>query len=331
MNRRVALSSMAASAAAICFPAQAQPGRKIHRIGFVTYTQSNADLAARPRTDPGELLVEAGLRELGWVEGRNIELLWKSTEGRTELEPGIIDEFVRIPVDVLVVFNNRAAAVAVTKTTTIPVVMVGGFVIEQGLVASLARPGGNLTGLSWEHTSYQGKLLHLLKSAAPRVSKIAFLGRVAHGDFLPETLAAAADLRLTIFHVRYEGVEFDRAITEAVRQGANALVFLGTPQLLYRQHQQRAHELSARHGLPDMHETLAAVESGALMAYDASADEAYRRVPYFIHRILKGAKPADLPMEQCGKIELHLNLGTARTLGLTFPPTLLTQADRVFE
>ncbi len=291
----------------------------------------NAELIQRRSTHPAPRIIEESLRDLGWVEGKNVQLLWKSAEGRPERRPGIIDEFVRMPVDVLVVFNNESSRIALQRTRTIPIVATGGFLVEQGLVASLARPGGNLTGLSWEFRGSQGKLLQLLKSAAPRTTRVAFIARVGHGDFHPETLKAATDLGLSIFNVRFEGVEFERAVEEAVRQGANGLVFRGTPQMQYREVQRKVHEVCFRHRLPAMHEHLPAVESGGLMGYSVDDELPYRRIPYFIDRILKGAKPAELPIEQVDKLELRLNLGTAKELGLTFPASLITQADRVVQ
>ncbi len=332
MNRRALLAALAAGSLLRTRLALAQRPQKVYRIGFLGNTEPNADLVTLRKSHPAPRSIDEGLRELGWVEGKNVQQVWKSNENRSELSPGIIDEFVRMPVDVLVVFNPASAQIALQKTRTIPIVAVAGLFVEQGLVASLGRPGGNLTGISLDAGDFfHGKLLQLLKSAAPRITRVAFLARVGHGDFHAETHKAATALGLTIFHVRYKDAEFEHAVAEAVRQGANGLVFLGTAHLQYAHFQRKAHEVCARHRLPAMHTVLSTVETGGLRAYSLNEREYYRRVPYFIDRILKGANPAELPIEQVDRIELHLNLGTAKELGLNFPASLVTQADRVFQ
>lgn len=332
-HRRALLALLAAAWVLGTRFALAQPLQRVYRIGFVANTIPNADLIAHRNSHPAPRIIEEGLRDLGWVDGKNVQLLWKSAEGRPERSPAIIKEFVRMPVDVLVVFNNRGAELALKETRHIPIVIIaGGSLVDRGLVSSLARPGGNLTGLSWEGTADGGKLLQLLKSAAPRVTRVAFLSFAGHGDLDRETREAAKELGLTIFNVRYEGTEFEGAVAQAVRQGANGLVFSGTAPLQWRHNQEKAHEASARYRLPAIHILLSAVESGGLMAYSSLVDkDVFRRTCYFVDRILRGAKPSELPIEQHGKFELHINVKTAKALGLTFPASLITQADRVFQ
>jgi putative ABC transport system substrate-binding protein len=333
LNRRSLLASLAAGPLLWTRLVLAQPQQSAYRIGFVASTIPNADLVARRNTHPAPRIIEESLRELGWVDGKNVQLLWKSSDNHPERTPAIIEEFVRMPVDVLVVFNNRGAELALKETRHIPIVIIAGSnLVAGGLVASLARPGGNLTGLSYEGTANAGKLLQLLKDAAPRVTRVALLGAPSADDPDRETQDAARELGLVIFLVRYEGEEVESAVVQAVHQGANGLVFLGKAALQWRHVQEKAHEASARHRLPAIHAMLTAVESGGLMAYSALIDKVViGRASYFIDRILRGAKPSELPIEQHSKFELHLNLGTARKLGLVFPASLITRADRVFQ
>ena len=320
------------------FALEGQRAPRVFRIGFLANTVPMTDLVGRVPSHPGAIAVEDGLRKLGWIDGKNIEIVWKSAEGKLERLPDLAEELVRIPVDVIVAFGPGVAAAA-QKTRSIPIVMAtSSSPVEQGLVKSLARPGGNVTGLTLDAgMELNGKRLALLKAAVPKASRVAFV--VQHSGplpedagFSPQTQGAAQALGLTLFLVTFAAPEdLERTFADAVRHGANALVFPDTPILYWRPTQDVIKQLAVRHRLPAMHSILVAPEMGALMAYAPNIMVNYQRAPYYIDRILRGAKPADLPIEQPSKFELVVNLKAAKAIGLTIPASVLTQADRVIE
>jgi putative ABC transport system substrate-binding protein len=273
------------------------------------------------------------LKDLGWVEGQNIVIEWRFAGGRAERLPDLAAELVRLQVDLIVVPSTPPALAAKNATKTIPIVTVGvGDPVGLGLVASLARPGGNITGLTGVVTpEIAGKQLELLKEAVPKVSRVAVLWN-------PATPGNALALRETEIAARVLGVElqllearslndFDSAFAAMTAKRAGALLVLG--DVMFVTHRIRLAELVAKSRLPAMYGLREYVEAGGLMSYGPIASELFRRAATYVDKILKGAKPADLPVEQPTRFELVVNLKTAKALGLTIPQSVLIRADEV--
>jgi putative ABC transport system substrate-binding protein len=307
--------------------AAAQPAAKVHRIGYLAMTSAIGQRFLEP--------FRQRLRELGWVEGRNIAIESRFAEGRVDRLPGLAAELVRLKVDVLVAGPSPPAVAAKNATETIPIVLVAvGDPVRLGLVASLARPGGNVTGLSFDvGLETFGKGLELLKETVPAVRRVAVLSNptnpaqaIAIRDV--KVAAAALGLQLQILEARGPG-EFDGAFAAMTREGAGALLVLVEP--LFVLHRTRLADLAARNRLPSMHGVREFVEAGGLMSYGPSLVASYRHAALFVDKILKGARPADLPVEQPTTFELVVNLKTAKALGLTIPPSVRVRADEVLE
>ena len=279
-----------------------------------------------------------GLRELGYIEGRNIVIEYRWAEGNTDLFPALADELVAFKVDVIMTAGGTLGALAAKQaTTTLPIVFgVVGDPIAEGLVTSLARPGGNVTGLSNVTNDLVGKWLELLKQVVPAVSLIAVLWKP---DSMPEHAKEVrlkeADVSARALGVQLQVVEargpadFDMAFSEMSAKRAGALVVLTT--LVFDIERQRIVDLAAKNRLPTVYATRNYVDAGGLMSYGPNFPDLHRRAATYVDKILKGAKPSDLPVEQPTKFALVINLKTAKTLGLTVPPTLLAQADDVIE
>jgi putative ABC transport system substrate-binding protein len=304
----------------------AQPA-KIARVGFLSL-----DLAGNPR---GTDSFKQGLHELGYVEGRNIHIELRSAERRFERFPALVAELVALNVDVIVAPNVVAAQAAKQATKTIPIVFAGvADPITDGLVISLARPGGNATGLSNLSPDLVGKRLQLLVQATPGIRRVAVLWQPGSGmeqtdkDTLKDARAAAQTLgvALEVYEARVPA-DLDGAFAAMAREGVNALSVLGTP--MFFTERERIVALAIRNRLPAMFSTRQFVVAGGLMSYGASLDDLLRRSAGYVDKLLKGAKPAELPVEQPTKFELIINLKTARTLGLTVSPAVLARADEV--
>jgi putative ABC transport system substrate-binding protein len=273
-----------------------------------------------------------GLHDLGYVEGQNLVIEYRGAEGQHEQFPDLVAELVRLKVDVLVVPNTPAALAAKQATRTIPIVMPSmGDPLGTGLVASLARPGGNITGLSGIQPELVGKQLEFLKAVLPTVSRVAVLWNPANP--VAALHVRAADVAAQALGVQLHLVEargpdaFDRAFASTTSAHAGALLVV--PDALFLQHRRRLAELAATSHLPTLHSGRPYVEAGGLLAYGASQAAQWRRAATYVDKILKGAKPGDLPVEQPTKFELVINLKTAQALGLTMPPSILFQADEV--
>jgi putative ABC transport system substrate-binding protein len=305
--------------------ADAQLPKKIQRIGILS-------LAAGP--GPRTEAFRQGLRELGYVEGQNITFEMKWAERREDRLPQLARELVRSNVDVIIVEGTLATRAAVQATQTIPIVMAfTADPVGTGLVAALARPGGNVTGLSSLAGELSGKRLELVKETVPRLSLVAVL-------FDPATPAAEAQLKemelaaqtlgvkLQPLEVR-EAKDMERAFSAATSKHAGAFTVLADP--LMTEHRARILQLAGKHRLPGMYYAREWSEAGGLMAYGVSSAELSRRAATYVDKILKGAKPADLPVEQPTKFELVINLKTAKALGLTIPQSVLIRADQVIE
>jgi putative tryptophan/tyrosine transport system substrate-binding protein len=275
-----------------------------------------------------------GLRDLGYVEGRNIAIESRFAEGQADRLPALVAELIRLKVDIMVIDGTAAIRAAQHATTTIPIVMaVSGDPVGVGLVASLARPGGDITGLSMMIPEVSGKRLELLQEAVPKLSHVAVLW---HPDFPGSTLAFketqtaahALGLQLQSLEVRRPD-EFDQAFAAMTREHADALVVISNE--LFFGHRRQLAELTVRHRLPAMFHLREYAEAGGLMAYGADAADMYRRAATYVDKILKGAMPADLPVEQPTKLTFVINLKTAQALGVTLPPHLLYFADEVLQ
>jgi putative ABC transport system substrate-binding protein len=307
---------------------EAQQAGKVPRIGFLGVT----------RAEDAAYALEAfrrGLRELGWVERQNIVIEYRYADGRDERLPALAAELVGLKVDVIMAGVMPAIWAATNATNTIPIVM--GFSsdpVAEGVVASLARPGGNITGLTqFAGLEIIGKQLELLKDAVPGVRRVAVLlnpANRAHTLWGREAEAAARALGLQLQRHGVRGPnELGGVFAAMGRERASALLILG--DATFTKLRGRIAELAAQGHLPTMSGLRQYVEAGGLMSYGASVTENYRRAAYFVDRILKGAKPADLPIEQPTKFELIINLKTAKALGLTIPQSLLLRADQVIE
>jgi len=317
---------------ALALAVQAQALQSGPRVGIVLNVEPLANVTSQPCPEA----IVGGLRDRGWIDGKDLQILWRSAEGSRERFQAILDDLIRLPVDVLVVFGNPQVEEAMKRTKRIPIVMAGSaHPDENGLVKMLARPGGNVTGLALDQgQGANSKRLGLLKETAPKVSRVAFLvpWRPEGLGFSKETEGAARALGLSIFLVSFDSPEgFEPAIAEAVRKGANGLVLPDWSYLQFRKYQDVVKESSARHGMPVIQSIVNVEGLAGLLAYGPDMVVNCRRTPYYIDRILKGAKPADLPVEQLYNYQLVVNLTAAKSIGVAIPSTLLTQANRVIE
>ena len=275
---------------------------------------------------------EEGLRELGWVEGNTVRFERRVSADYRELSR-LATELVRVPVDVIFAANAPSARAAMKATPTIPIVMVSGDPVSAGFVASLARPGANVTGLAIMHTELSGKRLELLTQAIPTARRIAVLANPTNPStpaMLHETEVRAHALGVQL--LRFEAstpAHLAGALAAAARARADALVALGDP--MFSLNSERLVEAAAKHRLPAIWEWRWFVEAGGLMTYAPRLEDLHRRAATYVDRILKGAKPGELPVEQPTKFELVINLKTAKVLGLTIPQSLLLRADQVVE
>ena len=309
--------------------AAAQPTTKIPRIGIL----------ATGRT-AGPHMVEAfrqGLRELGWAEGRNVTIEYRSAEGQLERLAALAAELVALPVDVILTAGPVQAHAAKQATRTIPIVFAtAGDPVGSGLGASLARPGGNLTGLSSITPELVGKRLEFLKQALPSVTRVAVLwtpggvGERTQNEMMNETRAAARALGVQLHVVEAQApADFKRAFSDMTRARVGALTVL--PLVTYLLEHRRLVQLAAQNRLPTMYPLKEFVDAGGLMSYGADDADLFRRAAAYVDKILKGAKPENLPVQQATKFQLVINVKTAKALSLTIPAAVLGRADQVIE
>ena len=277
----------------------------------------------------------SGLRDLGYVEGTNLAIEYRWAEGKFDRLPGLAAGLIRLPVDVIVAVGDPVIAAVKQATSTIPIVMVAvGDPVGRGFVASLARPGGNLTGISNLAVALTGKWLEILKETVPRLSQVSVLRNSAnptHPLFLTEADRIAPSLGLKLQSVEVHGSDdLDGAFAAMVRLRPGALVVLPDP-ILSLLLGGRIADLATQNRLPTMFAFRAQAEAGGLLSYGPSLLVNFRRAATYVDKILKGAKPSDLPIEQPTKFELVINMKTAKALGLTIPPPLLGRADQVIE
>jgi len=332
MNRRdvvvavVALLALGVAAAPLA--AEAQQAGKVYRIGYLS-------TPTRESVEHGLQAFLRKLRELGWVEGQNVIIEYRWAEGNVERLPDLAAELVRRNVDVIVAPAGSAALAAKNATSSIPIVMIfPSDPVEIGLVASLGRPGGNITGTTFTPgPEIFGKQLQILKETIPRASRVAILSNPADPSFatqVREVEATARSLRIRLQQVEARGPEeFDSAFAAMARERAEALLVTGTSTFLA--HRSRLAELAVKGRLPTMYSFRENVEAGGLMAYAVNMADFVGRAAVYVDKILKGAKPADLPVEQPTKFELVINLKTGKALGLTIPQSLLLRADEVIQ
>jgi putative ABC transport system substrate-binding protein len=326
MDRRAFISTLAGGLLAAPLAAEAQPAGKMPRIGVL--------LPAEPAspTEPNASAFRQGLRDLGYVEGQSIAVEYRYAHGRTERYAELAHELVQLKVDVLVAGGNSSYAARDT-TKTIPIVSVAaGDLVGVGLVTSLARPGGNITGLSI-NLGEAGKSADLLKEVAPQISRVGYV-RDARAPmtapFLKDLQAATQALGLKLIDLPVREIsDLDGVFAAAAKEPGVGLFILGHPLLF--PHRSRIPELAAKHHLPAIYTWRVFVDAGGLMSYGANLADLWRRAATYIDKILKGAKPADLPVEQPTKFELVINLKAAKAIGLTIPQSLLLRADQVIE
>ena len=329
--RRTTLGLMLTLAFAILavpLPPLAQPPAKVPRIGVLWLGGASSDRYLHLDA------FRQGLRELGWVEGQNIAIEARYAEGEPARFAVLAAEFVQLKVDVILVPNPSAARAAQHATTELPIVILGvGDAVGLGLVASLARPGGNLTGLSEQYADLVLKWLELLKEAVPQASRVGVLTMSTLWPVQSEPWQAlqqaAQTMRVTLQRMEVQAPsDFESAFAGLTQEHIEALLVLPHPLLF--QYRTRLVALAAERQLPTIWGPFReCVDAGGLMAYGPSLRDQFRRAAYFVDKILKGAKPGDLPVEQPTKFELVLNLKTAQALGITMPPTLLMLADEV--
>jgi putative ABC transport system substrate-binding protein len=325
MSRLPAVLALLASA--LLLPsrdADAQPATKTPRIGYVSADFPRATSQA----------FRKGLRDLGFVEGRNVIIEWRFAERQADRLPDLVAELVRIPVDIVVTDGTEVTRLARNATRTIPIVMtLDGDPIGSGNIASLARPGGNVTGMTTLQSGLGEKRIELLKEAVPGLSRVAVLwnpkSHTSASNF-PGTESAGRALGLEIKSLELRGPDdFDEAFDAALRWRASAVAVLSDAEMFANR--TRLLGLAAKHRLPTMHTQGLWVKAGALISYGTDFSDLSRRAATYVDKILKGAKPADLPVEQPTKFELIVNLKTAKALGVTIPQSILLRADEVIE
>jgi len=330
MDRRTFISGVALGVFVAPRAAEAQRVGKVYRIGILTNAVPNAPEVSRDWD-----AFRQGLGERGWVEGKNMVINYRWAEGRVDRFPSLAEELVGLEPDLILAVTGPAARAAKRATSTIPIVMVYAFdPLGDGLVTSLARPGGNVTGLMFVvGPDIVGKQLELLKEVLPKVPRVAVLlnpdSPTSPTLFrATQTAAQALAVNLQLLEVRSPD-EFEGAFAAMTKERAGALLVL--PQPFTFAHARRIVDLAANSRLPTAYPFRESVEVGGLMAYAANAPDMFRRAATFVDKILKGAKPADLPVEQPTKFELVINLKTAKALGLTIPQSVLLRADEVIQ
>jgi putative ABC transport system substrate-binding protein len=330
MNRRTAIRRLATFFLTTASLAEAQQAKKVSRIGYL----SNGNPATDSARSEG---IRLALRERGHIEGQNIATEYRYAEGNIDRFPELLAEMVRLKVDIIVVAGGAPLTrAAMNATKTIPIVMVGGGAdpVEAGLVDSLARPGGNVTGLTLLSRELGGKRLELLKEAVPKVARVAILydsGITSSVLEMKEVLPVAARaLRLTLQPWEVRAADgFEKVFAALNKQRPDGLYVSGSA--LMNNNQKRIASFALKSRLPSVYISREAVEAGGLMSYGADQAESYRRVAYYVDRILKGTKPADLPVEQPMRFELVVNLKTAKQIGVNIAPNLLARANRLIK
>jgi len=310
---------------AVAVVAEAQQAKKVPRIGFLG--------AAYPSTNAARIeAFRQGLRALGYVEGKNIIIEYRWAEGKPERLPDLAAELVRLKVDLIVTTGPTVTRAAKEATNTIPIVMAqDSDPVGSGFVASLARPGGNITGLSTLAPEVSGKRLELLKEIIPKLSRVAVVGistRPGNAQSLKEVELAAGTFKVQVQYLDVLDVkEIETAFQAATKGRAEAVLVLQSP--FFNSQRKQIIDLAIKSRLPAIYPQTDYTEAGGLMYYGANTPDLFRRAATYVDKILKGAKPADLPVEQPKKFEFIINLKAAKQIGLTIPPNVLARADKV--
>jgi len=325
MKKKITVLTLCAMLFALCSSAHAQQPKKVPRIGYLSNTSPSADSARYEA-------FRQGLRELGYVAGKNVVIEYRYTEGKSDRLPALAAELVRLRVDVVVTGGGATTRAAKEATTTIPIVFAqDGDPVASGFVASLARPGGNITGLSNFAPELNGKRLELLKEIVPKLSRVAVLGTSTvpgHARFLKETEPAAGALRLQLQFLDVRAPkDIETAFRAASKGRADGLLVLSGPVLT--SHRTQVLDLAVESRLPAIYNFPEWVEAGGVMSYGVNLTDLFQRAATYVDKILKGAKPADLPVEQPKKFEFIINLKAAKQIGLTIPPEVLARANRL--
>jgi putative tryptophan/tyrosine transport system substrate-binding protein len=327
MRKKAFCLALTAVLLVLSFRAEAQQPAKVHRIGFLSggVSGSSSDIEA----------FRQGLRDLGYVEGKNVVIEYRYTERNESRYPDLVSDLVRLKVDVIIGDGTQATIAAKKATSTIPIVMTSATdPVGNGIIASLARPGGNVTGLTNISGELGGKLLELLKEIDPRLTRVAIVipgGRPGPANklFVKETEVPARALGIQLISLVVRGPEdYEGAVRAATKERANALLSRLPPGTPSAQRKQFV-ELAVKSRLPVVSATNLDTEAGGLISYGRDPRESYRRAATYVDKILKGAKPADLPVEQPTKLELVINLKTAKQIRLTIPQKVLARANRV--
>jgi ABC-type uncharacterized transport system substrate-binding protein len=327
MKKKITVLTFCAVLFALCYSASAQQPTKVARIGYLVGPSS----ASSARYDA----FRQGLRELGHVEGKNIVIEWRSSEGNRDRQRALVAELIRLKVDAIVAVGAGDVRIAKDATSTIPIVMVqGGDPVGSGFVASLARPGGNITGLATLRPELSGKRLELLKEVVPSLSRVALFASSASPDYAQvlkeaELAAGALGVKIQSLDIRTPK-DFEPSFQAALKGRAEAILVRVRGPIL-SPHRKEFADLAVRNRLPVIYEGPEEVEAGGLMSYGVSFTELYRRAATYVDKILKGVKPADLPVEQPTKFEFVINLRAAKQIGLTIPQWTLVKADRVIK
>jgi putative ABC transport system substrate-binding protein len=329
MKKTITVLSLCAMLFALCATAEAQQAKKVYRIGYLSSSDRATD---SPRSEG----IRLALRELGYIEGRNIAIEYRYADNKLDPLSELAADLVRLKVDLIVVAGGaRPIRAALNATKTIPIVLIGAGAdpVREAYVETLARPGGNVTGLTSLGGELGGKRLELLKEAVPKLVRVAYLYARANPDSLRELKdvlpVPARALGLTIQPWELQDTDdFDRVFAALSKQRPDGLYATGGGPLM-RPNQKRIAAFVLKSRLPSVHGNRGTVEAGGLMSYNADLADSYRRVAYYVDKILKGTKPADLPVEQPTKFEFVINLKTAKQIGLTIPPDVLARATKI--
>jgi ABC-type uncharacterized transport system substrate-binding protein len=326
MTKKIILLALCSMLLAPCSAVEAQQPNKVARIGFLD-TSTAAASAIRLEAFWQEI------RKLGWIEGKNITVEYRFAEQDSKRMPELAADLVRLKVDLIVVVGTSAALAAKSATTTIPIVLTGGDPVAAGLIASLARPEGNITGVSGFSPELGGKRLEVLKDAIPRLSRVGLLlpsGVSRARDLQLKELRAAAlalKLKLEEIEIQYDAKGLESSFQTAKQKQVGAIITTAGPRMFAQR--KRIIELAGKYRLPAIYFQKEFVEEGGLMSYGVDYDDLFRRAAVYVDKILKGAKPADLPVQQATKFEFIINLRAAKQIGLTLSPEFLARANKV--
>ncbi len=331
MKHIVGLLAIFVTLAACGEMAEAQQPKKVPRIGYMSGEGGGGPSTPSPNLEA----FRQGLRDLAYIEGKNILVEYRHAEGKVDRIPSLVAELVQLKVDVLVLPNFLAIRTAKEATRTIPIVMLTSVdPVATGIVDSLAHPGGNITGISRLNRELSGKRLELLKEVVPTISRVGvFWNTETESATLGfkeyEAAARALKIQLLSLGLRGPNLDLEGTFQAAAKGRANALITVRNP--VTQHYAKQIADLAIKNQLPSMYEGSDSVEAGGLVSYTANDAENFRRAAYYVDRILKGAKPADLPVEQPMKFELVMNLKTAKQIGVTIPPNVLARADKVIK